>query len=191
MSKSDDWSPWKKWWMDVVKFGTTFALAAVLSIAVLDRVQDRRAQRQFEWSKRYESSLKILDEFRRASFVYQETTLDAYWEALRGLGRADSPVILRWQTTVNDDFLLALEAIESRFANAGGPAGLPDAIKELRSTHSTIYDEYAKTKVRRDLPPSELLAKFQDLRLRIIRDVDSFLLRTHGHSKLAPPYTVS
>jgi hypothetical protein len=120
--------------------------------------------------------------FTRASFVYQEMALDVYWEVRRG--REDSPIILRWQTTVNDDLLLALEALESRFANERGLKGLPAAIWKLRSTHAAMYDAYSEWRKRRDSPPPlELLATFQRIRLGIIRDVDSFVLRMHDQHR--------
>lgn len=110
----EQWSSAKIWWLDLLKSALTFIVAAFFSVGYLDRLEDENARQQFRWRKDYEINIRILDELKKSSFLYQEAALDAYWATLQG--DLKSPSILHWQTEAYNSMRLSLENVKSRFS---------------------------------------------------------------------------
>lgn len=64
------WSDWQKWWMDLAKSAITFSVAATVSLLVIDKIQQERAEKRAHIKVKEDAllatRLKALEEFRVA-----------------------------------------------------------------------------------------------------------------------------
>lgn len=133
------WSPWKSWWLDVLKFGITFFLGALMTITVVDTLQERRAERTYAARIAWERDVATIEEFRAASLLYVQASEDALAQASRGLGHPDNEIVRRWRKNGHDRMLLAIEIVEDRFSHHSGVAA---ALHEFEDTMNQLYGEF-------------------------------------------------
>jgi hypothetical protein len=142
-----EWSPWKKWWLDVLKFAVTFSLGAFFSVLVLNAISEQRAMEAFQLRKNWERDLQVLDEFREASLLYVQATKGAFAELSRG---PEGELVQQWKGPMHSRFLLALEGVNNRFSMRDSSiAGLLDKIEVKRRA---LYQEYLALKKRKEKP---------------------------------------
>lgn len=68
----NEWSPAKKWWMDLLKSCITFALAVLASIFLLNSIDDSRSKALFKSQKIFEYKLSALKNFEIDSLEYAQ-----------------------------------------------------------------------------------------------------------------------
>lgn len=105
-----------------------------------DRLEDENARQQFRWRKDYEINIRILDELKKSSFLYQEAALDAYWATLQG--DLKSPSILHWQTEAYNSMRLSLENVKSRFSEDSEQIDLSIEIENFEKAYGEIFSEW-------------------------------------------------
>ena len=187
------WGPWKAWWLDVLKFVVTFAFGAVLTIAILNDLEDERAIRSFQWTKAWERDLDVLEEFRKASLLYVQAAEGALADVSRGKDPHDIASVREWRGPANDRFLLSLEAIEIRFvAKEESVAPLLAKMKNLqegsvarllakiKNLHGRIYGEYLQLKRPDTEKPgfymwSSAMKEMSELRLQMAMSLEKVI----------------
>ena len=134
----NDWSPRRKWCMDVLKFCVTFILGAALTVVIINRFEDSRAKQEFIWKKQYESNLRIYQDLSRYSLLYHRIAVDAYGDAIKGKNREESENIERFLTEANNNLQLVLESVEQNF-------GKLTELNRLKTDYEDIFTEYKRT----------------------------------------------
>jgi len=134
----NSWSSGKTWWMDLLKFMITFFIAALLTVTIINKCEDRRGKRQFIQNKRFENNLRIYQDFKKYSLLYYRSAVDAYADMIKRKKREDSENIERFLTEANDNFRLVLESVEENF-------GKPDELGDVKKYRDGIFTEYKRT----------------------------------------------
>jgi hypothetical protein len=132
-----DWNPWKAWWLDVLKFTITFSLGAVFTVSVLNKIDEERSLRSFQWRKCWERDLQVSDEFREASLLYVQATKGAFTEISGG---HKGELVKKWTGQAHSRFLLSLETVDDRF-NSRAPE-IAKLFYVINSKRAELYDEY-------------------------------------------------
>lgn len=138
----NDWSPWRKWWMDILKSTVVFTVVAVLTYFIVDQFQYERAARR-----------DALTHFREASFHYQEAALDAYVELYSLYRQEDVDIrpkgesMLRYETAAYDDFRLSVENVRTRFGTNTEIENRLDELTRVNDARHEIYDQLFDLKV--------------------------------------------
>ena len=165
--------PLKAWSCYVLKFGITFFLGALLTITVVDTLQERRAGRVYEARIAWERDVATVEEFRTASLLYVQAAEDALASASRGMGQSENELVLRWRQDGHDRALLALETVEDRFSHHSEVA---DALREFKDTMDQLYGEFLELRDRAREPRayawSPTFVRLRDLRRATVRSLE-------------------
>ena len=160
------WSPWKSWWLDLLKFGITFFIGAVMTITVLDTLEERRSNRVFVARKAWERDVATVEEFRAASLQYVQATEDAMAEASQRRADAQNEIVRRWKEDAHDRILLSLETINDRFSNRSNQVGAN--LREIEELQRVLYAEFQELREKDSEPGaywwSDTLIRLKELR---------------------------
>ena len=185
----EQWSPWFAWMMDLVKFTVTFGLSALVTVLVINRVQERRARQRSRAEALFQLQMDALREFRRAAATYEVAALSAYTDIYQWKGREKTAAMQRYEGPAYGDFLAALDGIEHRFKNNTEAVKLITDLREKHKKRHKIYDRLID--VQLDTGPNldmwnlanekrkefdELLSRATRLRQDIISAVESDIL---------------
>lgn len=185
----EQWSPWFAWFMDLAKFMITFGITALVTLFVINKVQERRARLQHRADVLFQLQMDALQEFRRAIVAYEVAALSAYTDIYQWKGGDKTPTMRHYEVTAFGDLNAALDGLEIRFKDNHHATEL---IQRLRQTHSErhkIYHalvvEQLDTEEERDLWMSawkrrkgydELLEDAKELRRNLIDALEVLIL---------------
>jgi uncharacterized protein YydD (DUF2326 family) len=189
------WSDEKTWWLDLLKFGITFTLGAIITILVVNRFEEDRAK---QWSLTLiddQLRLTALEDFRKNTFKYHEAALDAYIDLrdhYKGLTKTSS--MIRYEQEAYEDYQIAVEELERSFVDVpelkGQIANLNAFNDQRHQIYNKLKDEMKKNQKYGPETPAtmrpmfdELRDKFKQIRGAIIRDVGTHVLT---HASKAP-----
>lgn len=162
----NSWSPWKSWWLDILKFGITFFLGAVMTITVIDTLEERRSERVFKATKAWERDLSILEEFRVASLKYVQATEGAMAEASMCRADAHNVIVRNWKDEAHDRILLSLETVKDRFSYRSDQ--IAKNLSAIEKSMHVLYAEFLDLRQRDSKPRpykhSEALKRLKGLR---------------------------
>jgi hypothetical protein len=117
---NDKWSDAKKWGMDLLKSAITFTVAALVSLFVIDHIQEQRIQRKARADAAYTAKLKALEEFRLATVQY-DIAADAAFASLFEWGtREKSAPMLRYEQDAFPKWVAATGDCHAVVLRAGG-----------------------------------------------------------------------
>src|SRR5690242_6972561 len=102
------WSDAQKWWMDVLKSAVTAVIGFGIAYALLDRLEQRRSERQAVCSAAIVDLRQRKDKIWNAARAYQDASKAVLNELLRWRDEQPTQPIVRWQTTAQSDLLDAL-----------------------------------------------------------------------------------
>ena len=156
--------------MDVLKFCITFILGALLTVTIINEFEGCRAKQEFIWKKRYESNLRIYQDFTKYSLLYHRMAVDAYRDVTQRKKREESENIERFLTEANSNLQLVLESVEQNFGKAV-------ELTKLRLDYDGIFTEYKRAYSsvhfsKERFPDTELNNRIQEFR----RIADQFLI---------------
>lgn len=92
-----DWTPQKKWWMDLLKSFLSFALVAVASVLVLDRYAAGQAKLRMQADSAFQIRVDALREFRRATLTYEADARSAFIELYQWVGKQKTATMIRYE----------------------------------------------------------------------------------------------
>lgn len=144
---SDQWSDAKKWRMDLAKNAVSFSVAAVLSLFVLDRVQEQRAQDKARADSFYSTRLKSLEDFRTATVAYDLAAHIAYTDLYEWKTRIKTPAMLRYEQEAYPRWFLSLETVQHLFPKqASDIQALTILAAQRHNLYDTLVDERLDSK---------------------------------------------
>ena len=120
MSTSKDWSPWRKWWMDVAKWFVGSLAGFLLSFFVFGYFEERRSEQRTQCASRVDSVRRALVGFEIAASAYRTATYNAFNELYRW--RSDQPTdpIRNWWTVAYPSIDAALRNLDTAYPKTRG-----------------------------------------------------------------------
>lgn len=103
------WSDSMKWKMELLKSGITFTIAALISLFVIDYIQDQRVQKKAKADAAYSARLKALDDFRSATVNYDTAAEAAFAALFEWSGREKTAAMIRYEQDAYPKWLSAIE----------------------------------------------------------------------------------
>src|ERR1051325_1017608 len=114
------WTPWQAWGMDLLKNGIVFAVGALVTVFILNRLEDRRAANRFVSEAAFQMRVSALDDFRRFTLRFCRAAFAAYTDLYQWIKVADrtkTETMRRYEEETFEDFTVAIEAVRVRFWN--------------------------------------------------------------------------
>ena len=146
---TDDWPPWRKFFMDILKTLIAFLLVSAISITWFDRFDTRLQLNKHIVQTQITRDFELVDTFSATSFAYPDVASDAFNDAAQGMDRkasdgfAGSSLIRRFQDEMFDDYNKATQDIDRRFLTVDDPSvtekELASAIEALRKDTKDIH----------------------------------------------------
>jgi len=158
----EQWNPWFEWIMDLLKFAITFGVSALMTVLVINRVQERRARQRSRADALFQLQMDALREFRRTAATYEVAALSAYTDIYQWRGGEKTAAMQRYEGTAFGDFTAALDGLGHRFE---GNTKATQLIKDLRQAHKIRHKMYDR---------------LVDLQLDSDPELD---MRQHAHAK--------
>jgi hypothetical protein len=100
----EQWNPWFEWIMDLLKFAITFGVSALMTVLVINRVQERRARQRSRADALFQLQMDALREFRRTAATYEVAALSAYTDIYQWRGGEKTAAMQRYEGTAFGDF---------------------------------------------------------------------------------------
>jgi hypothetical protein len=124
--------------MDFLKSAITFSVAAVVSLFVIDYVQEQRIQEKAKADAAYATKLKGLDDFRMATVQYDSAADAAFADLFEWSTRQKTDGMVRYEQEAFPRWLAAVETASHMF-----PKQADDISKlfELARKRHAIYDK--------------------------------------------------
>lgn len=134
-----EWSPWKSWWMDLVKFSLTFGAGAIVTVFFLNGIEAEQTAKRVRCQTIIESKISALNDFSKSSLIYNEAAYDAWTELYRWRGREMTQAMRRYTENSHEDLTVAVENIKNRF---GYSDSVIDLMKNFDSTTYRLWRLY-------------------------------------------------
>ena len=164
------WSDTKKWWMDLLRSSLLLALVAGITAAFLNQI-DTKIQHRFKFQHAYESDLKVLERFTKASHDYISVAFDAYKDYLSGKSRDTSEIIRTYNDQTYDEFTYTLEGLDRRFRQTGA---LREYLEAVREANKGMHNYFAQSSDDREGFESAR-RRLMEARRKLINETDSFI----------------
>lgn len=110
-----EWSDLKKWRMDLLKSGITFTIAALVSLFLIDHIQEKRIQNKAKEDAAYATRLKALAEIRSATVQYDTAADAAFADLFQWSGRQKTSAMVRYEQEAYPQWLSAVETASHMF----------------------------------------------------------------------------
>ena len=180
----EDWTPFRKWWMDILKSAIIFTVAAILTYKYIDQIQYSRDAGRAAKVAELVSMRSALDELRNATFYYHESAYDAYIE-LEAISKSEEQhrqkglAMREYEGNAYTKLLLAAERVQDNFPGKNEINRLlENLLKEGQQGHD-LYDKVFRAKQGEYLvfitDPAEERAAFRS-RLNRFYEIRSDLL---------------
>jgi hypothetical protein len=148
------WTDPKKWWMDLLKSVVTFAVGVVLTLLIVNRLDESRLERRFQSQLGHNLKVQAADAFRLATLEYSDAAQDAYFEMARiaksGKKEQTFPILYDQERTIpirryEDDTWVRLqasfEAVKLRFASNQEIGPCLEQLEETNNKGQNLYYE--------------------------------------------------
>ena len=176
------WSDKKAWWLDLLKSVITFTLAAIITVVVINRIEEDRTKQRSYTEACDQLRFTALEDFRKNTLKYSEAALDAYVDLYEWKGPTKTPSMLKYEQEAHDDYLIALEELERRFEDIPGLKEQIATFHRVSEDRHEIYNRLVDTMLETGQYGSDgprinrkefdrLREKYRELRVKITRDV--------------------
>ncbi len=183
----EKWTDKKAWWMDLLKSGIAFTLGAIITVVIINRIEENRTEQRSNRRTYDQLRFTALEDFRKNTLKYSEAALDAYVDLYDWKGPTKTPSMLKYEQEAHDDYLIAKEELERRFTETALKKQLDEFHRVSEERHG-IYDrlvdamliskQYSSEGPQRDRAKfNELRKKYGELRANIIRVVGDQLTK--------------
>lgn len=183
----NDWTPWFAWLMDLVKFAITFTVGALITLGVIDRVQQARAKHHKLEDAVFQLQLSSLQEFRRATANYEVAAHSAYADLYQWVGKEKTVTMQWYEGAAYGEFRAALDEMKNRFSHDGTVVALVTRLSEAHKGRHRLYDYWVDKRLDGDpdtpISPrrnrtefDRLLKEATELRLSLARAVEHEML---------------
>lgn len=197
----ESWSPWKLWWMDLVKFIITFGAGALVTVFVLDKIEHKRTAQRVRCQTIIDSKLSALNNFSRSSLGYNEAAYNAWTELYRWRDREMTGAMRRYTEDAHENLTVAVQDISHRFSDYQPVIDNLTAFNKATYKLWRVYDNFVDSRLDRleseesvpQVPRRDLEAKrdefnnnreeVSEIRLRIIKQLEKILYKS-GYSDL-------
>ena len=145
----DSWSPWKSWWMDLIKFFVTFGVGAMITVLFLNSIEAEQTAQRVRCQTIIDSKLSALNSFSKSSLVYNEAAYDAWTELYRWREREMTGAMRRYTEDAHELLTISVEEIRHRFS---GYQTVIETVKDFEgATYRLwrVYDTFVDTRLDR------------------------------------------
>lgn len=145
----NEWSPWKSWWMDLLKFGLTFGAGAFVTVFLLNEIEAKQTAQRVRCQTVIDSKISTLSEFSKSSLIYNEASYDAWTELYRWREREMTPAMRRYTEDSHENLTIAIENVKHRFSEY---KAVIDSVSEYdASTYKLwrVYDDFVDMRLDR------------------------------------------
>jgi hypothetical protein len=137
-----EWSDSKKWKMDLVKSAITFSVAALISLFLIDFVQEQRIQKKARADAEYSARLKALDEFRSTSVHYDAAAHAAFADLFEWKVRLKTPAMVRYEQDAYPKWKASIETTSHMFPeHSADIRSLEKAALARHDIYNTLVDQ--------------------------------------------------
>ncbi len=109
-----EWSPWRKWWMDVVKWFLVTGAGFGLTFGVFSHLEENRSEHRALCASRIDGVRRALVQFDSAASAYRAAANDAFIELYRWRTEQPTEPIRSWWTAY-PSIDAALRSVESAY----------------------------------------------------------------------------
>jgi hypothetical protein len=157
-----DWTPRKKWWMDLLKSFCSFALVALLSVLVLDRYSALQAKLKTQADSAFQIRIDALREFRRATLMYERAAHSAFIDLYQWVGTQKTATMIRYEQDSYTGWNAAVEESLRTEDDAQLLKAIDDLQTAVRNRH-VIYDTLVDERLRgtEDIRPGTQREEFE------------------------------
>lgn len=139
-----EWTDAKKWKMDLVKSALAFSVAAVLTLFVVNKIQEVQALENAKASAFYTERVSAMRQLQSETVIYDRAAHTAYTELYQWSSRQKTPAMVEYEQVAYPRWQLVLESAEYLFPDC------QNAIKSLRTLNEQrheIYHRFVYTQV--------------------------------------------
>jgi hypothetical protein len=137
-----EWSESKKWSMDVLKSGITFTIAALVSLFLIDHIQEQRIQNKAKADAAYATRLKALAELRLVTVQYDTAADAAFADLFEWSGRQKTSAMVRYEQEIYPQWLSATETASHMFPlQSAEIANLATTALKRHAIYDKLVDE--------------------------------------------------
>jgi hypothetical protein len=160
-----EWSDAKKWRMDLLKSGITFTIAALVSLFLIDHIQEQRVANKAKADAAYSARLKALADVRLATVQYDAAADAAFADLFQWSQREKTSAMVRYEQEAYPQWLTALETAVSLFPQQSSEIGkLVRAAQKRHSIYDRLVDERLDSKeVTKSVNPWPVRSDFKVL----------------------------
>jgi hypothetical protein len=133
------WNPWFAWTMDLLKSAITLGVTALVTILVVNRIQERLARQRSRADALFQMQMDALREFRQAGATYEVAALSAYVDLYQWTSKDKTAGMQQYEGMAFGNYIAALDGLAQRF---GGKAETLRLIADLRQTHEKRHEIY-------------------------------------------------
>lgn len=155
-SESADWSPKKKWWMDLIKSVIVFSIASVLTILFINKINNDRARNEFKWRTEFAVRVDAISELSQACSDYSGVAYDVMkgnFELRKNPSEVDTVRLSKdenlWKNTLMDRYRAASDLVDFWFCDE---PEVRSALEGVRYAADEIYREYRALQARDPYP---------------------------------------
>ena len=142
-----EWSDAKKWQMDLLKSGITFTIAALVSLFLIDHIQERRVANKAKADAAYSARLKALADIRLATVRYDAAADAAFADLFQWSQREKTPAMVRYEQEAYPQWLAAVETAVHLFPQQSPEISkLVAAAQKRHSIYDWLVDERLDSK---------------------------------------------
>lgn len=137
----EHWNPWFGWAMDLLKFAVTFGASAVVTVLIINRIQEQRARERSRAEALFKFQMDALAEFRRAALIYEVSALSAYTDVYQWKGGDKTAAMQNYGVSAYGNYQVALDGLKHRFKDNSDALRFIEELKETHEKRHKIYDE--------------------------------------------------
>jgi hypothetical protein len=113
--RKDEWSPKKKWGMDLLKTLVVFAIITCVSYLMLPDLDDTLRRQQYHSQKYYDLHLDAYKRIAESSFMHAAIAVDALDDAKDSQSSEQKASILKFEDETFDEMKFAIDLREVQF----------------------------------------------------------------------------
>ncbi|MGY6126831.1 hypothetical protein ACW9YV_15435 (plasmid) [Paraburkholderia strydomiana] len=131
-----DWSDAKKWTMDLIKSGIAFTVAAIVTLFVVNTVQQSQAFENARASAFYTERVTAMRQLQSETVLYDRSAHTAYTELFQWNSKQKTPAMVEYEQVAYPRWQLVLESANYLFPDC------EKAIQALRLENEERYEIY-------------------------------------------------
>lgn len=133
--------------MDLLKSGITFTIAALVSLFLIDHIQEQRVQNKAKADAAYASRLKALADIRLATVQYDAAADAAFADLFQWSERQKTPAMVRYEQEAYPQWQAAVETAAHLFPQQSAEISkLAGVARKRHSIYDRLVDERLDSK---------------------------------------------